>query len=316
MGARLGMRLAIAFVCASAGQGQVSLPTRPHAAASSGAHLRIDPTLVLVPVTVSDHKDRLITGLERDRFRIFDNQVEQAITQFAQDDAPLAVGLVFDGSRSMGKKLPRAGLAAKAFLEEANPDDEFFLVTFNDRPSLAVPFTTSAEEIQSRLALARPKGSTALLDAVVLAMNQLKKSTKPRKALLIVSDGGDNSSRYTEAEVRSLVRESDVLIYGIGIYEAGGARGRTPEEWLGPTLLAEIAEETGGRELAVDNLKELPDTAAKIGRELRNRYVLGFTPANLPRDGRYHRLQVKLVQPRGMPKLEAHWRLGYYAPSE
>ncbi|MBZ5577140.1 MAG: VWA domain-containing protein [Acidobacteriia bacterium] len=299
---------------------QVSLDLRARAApprtALSEVRLRIDESLVLVPVTVSDARDRLVTGLEKDRFRVFDDKVEQTVTHFAMEDAPLAVGLVFDTSASMGKKLRRSRAAAAAFFATANPEDEFFLVTFHDRPTLAAPLTSDPNQVLNQLMLTCSKGRTALLDAVVLALSELKKSNKPRKALLVVSDGGDNASRYTEAEVKSQVRESDVLIYGIGIYEAYGSGGRTPEETYGPTLLDELAEQTGGREFAVDNLKELPDVAAKIGNELRNRYMLGFSPTNVRRDGRYHRLQVKLAPPPGMKKLQAHWRLGYYAPTD
>ena len=144
----------------------------------------------------------------------------------------------------------------------------------------------------------------------------MKKSTKNRKALLIISDGGDNCSRYTETEVRNAVRESDVLIYAIGIFEPYGARGRSPEELAGPGLLSEVAEQTGGRQFPVEDLSELPDIAAKIGIELRNRYVLGYSPTDQQHDGRYHRVQVKVVPPHGLPPLRAYWRLGYFAPTE
>src|SRR4029079_11687995 len=137
----------------------------------------------------------------------------------------------------------------------------------------------------------------------------------PRKALLVISDGGDNNSRYTEPEIKNLVKEADVQIYGIGIYEAMSARGRTPEEASGQGLLTEIAEQTGGRQYPVDNINELPDIAAKIGVELRNQYVLGYSPNNQERDGKYRHVQVKLVQPRGMPQLRPFWRQGYYAPA-
>ena len=316
------LRRLLAGVCLleSALLAQVSLDLRsrkpPTEAAGTHVSLRVEQNLVLVPVTVSDSSNRLVTGLDKDDFRVFDDKVEQTVTHFAMEDEPLAVGLVFDVSGSMGGKLRRARMAAASFFRTANPQDEFSLVTFGDRPKVAVPLTPDPEEIQSRLAVTKSKGTTALLDAVYLAVSEIKKSKKPRKALLIISDGGDNASRYTEAEVRSLVQESDVLIYGIGIYEPWGARARTPEELYGPSLLSEISEETGGREFPVDDLKELPDIAAKIGVELRNRYVLGFSPTAQERDGRYHRLQVKVVPPRGMRKLEAHWRLGYYAPSE
>jgi VWFA-related protein len=280
------------------------------------ANLRIDANLVLVPVSVCDAMNRPVTGLEREHFKVFEDKVEQTVTHFAMEDEPLAVGLVFDTSGSMGSKLRRSRMAASAFFKTANPEDEFFLVEFNDRPKLVAPLTRDYEEIQNHLAFAPSRGRTALLDAIFLAMHEMKKSTKSRKALLIISDGGDNSSRYSVTEVRNLVRESDVLFYALGIYEPSGARGRSPEELSGPGLLTEMAEQTGGRHLPVEDLSEMPDIAAKIGIELRNRYVLGYSPGNQPRDGRYHRVQVKLAPPHGLPSLKAFWRTGYYAPAQ
>jgi len=278
--------------------------------------IRIQSTLVLIPVTVTDPLNRFVTGLDRENFRLFEDKSEQKVTHFASEDAPLSVGLVFDVSGSMGTKLDKSRQAAAQFFKTANPEDEFFLVEFNDRQELVVGFTSRLEEIQNRLTFTQSKGRTALLDAVYLALNTMKKGQKPRKALLIISDGGDNSSRYTESEIKNRVREADVQIYAIGIYEPMASRGRTPEEMSGPSLLSEIAEQTGGRHFAVDNLNELPDVAAKIGVELRNQYVLGYTPTNLERDGKYRKVQVKLVQPRGLPPLRASWRLGYYAPTQ
>ena len=280
------------------------------------ANLRIDANLVLVPVSVCDAMNRPVTGLEREHFKVFEDKVEQTVTHFAMEDEPLAVGLVFDTSGSMGSKLRKSRMAASAFFKTANPEDEFFLVEFNDRPKLVAPLTRDYEEIQNHLAFAPSRGRTALLDAIFLAMHEMKKSTKSRKALLIISDGGDNSSRYSVTEVRNLVRESDVLFYALGIYEPSGARGRSPEELSGPGLLTEMAEQTGGRHLPVEDLSEMPDIAAKIGIELRNRYVLGYSPGNQPRDGRYHRVQVKLAPPHGLPSLKAFWRTGYYAPAQ
>jgi VWFA-related protein len=280
------------------------------------ANLRIDSNLVLIPVSVCDAMNRPVTGLEREHFKVFDDKVEQTVTHFAMEDEPLAVGLVFDTSGSMGTKMRRSRMAASAFFKTANPEDEFFLVEFNERPKLVVPLTRDYEEIQNQLAFAPSRGRTALLDAIFLALHEMKKSTKSRKALLIISDGGDNSSRYTETEVRNLVRESDVLLYALGIYEPYGARSRSPEELAGPGLLSEIAEQSGGRHLPVEDLNELPDIAAKIGIELRNRYVLGYALPSQARDGRYHRVQVKLTPPHGLPALKAFWRLGYYAPAQ
>src|SRR5258708_35348651 len=149
-----------------------------------------------------------------------------------------------------------------------------------------------------------------------MAGDEVKKAENPGKAVLLISDGDDNSSRYTEQEIKNLVKEADVQIYAIGIYESSGARGRTPEETSGPALLTEIAEQTGGRQYQVDNLNELPDVAAKIGVELRNQYIIGYSPKNVSRDGKYRKVQVKLVQPHGMPLLRPFWKQGYYAPAQ
>jgi Ca-activated chloride channel family protein len=279
------------------------------------SNIRVDTTLVLIPVSVTDPMNRFVTGLEREHFRIYEDKVEQEIKQFSSEDAPLSVGLVFDTSQSMGSKLQKSRQAVAQFFKTANPEDEFFLVQFSDRPTLTVPFTHDTEEIQNRLTFTQSKGRTALLDGIYLAMNHMKKAHNPRKALIVISDGGDNSSRYTESEIKNAVREADVQIYAIGIFEPIAGRGRTPEEMAGPGLLTEIAEQTGGRHFPVENLNELPDIAAKIGIELRNQYVLGYTPKNQERDGKYRRVNVKLVQPRGLPPLKAFFRLGYYAPT-
>ena len=280
------------------------------------ASIRIDTTLVQIPVTVTDPLNRFVTGLEKEHFKVFEDKVEQTILQFSSEDAPLSIGLVFDTSGSMGSKLQKSRQAAVQFFKTANPEDEFFLIEFNDRPELVVPFTTDTEDIQSRLAFTQSKGKTALLDGVYMAMNTMKKARNPRKAVLIISDGGDNNSRYTESEIKNAVREADVQIYGIGIFESLGSRGRTPEEMSGPGLLSELAELTGGRSYNVENVNELADIAAKIGIELRNQYMLYYTPKNPVRDGKYRHVQVKLVQPRGLPPLKPFYRLGYYAPAQ
>jgi Ca-activated chloride channel homolog len=290
-------------------------PTAP-SAATPKSNIRIDTTVVQVPVTVTDPLNRFVTGLEKENFRIFEDKVEQKLAYFASEDAPISVGLIFDTSGSMGSKLEKSRQAVAQFFKTTNPEDEFFLVEFNDRPELVAGFTTSLEEIQNKLTFTQSKGRTALLDAVYLGLHTMKKGRNARKALLIISDGGDNSSRYTESEIKNLVREADVQIYAIGIFENASGRGRSAEEMAGPGLLSEISEQTGGRAFSVENLNELPDIAAKIGIELRNQYLLGYTPINAERNGKYRKVQVKLVQPRGLPPLKAFWRLGYYAPTQ
>ena len=283
---------------------------------SRAPNIRVDSTVVLINVTVTDPLNRIVTGLEKEHFRVFEDKAEQKIAHFASEDAPLSVGLIFDTSGSMGNKLQKARLAANQFFKTANPEDEFFLVEFNSRPELVQPFTHNTEEIQNRLTFTQAKGRTALLDGVYLGLNHMKKARNTRKAILIISDGGDNSSRYTESEIKNVVREADVQIYAIGIYEPIGSRGRSAEELSGPGLLSEISEQTGGRHFPVENINELPDIAAKVGMELRNQYVIGYTPTNLERDGKYRKVMVKLVQPRGLPSLRAFWRQGYYAPTQ
>jgi len=293
-----------------------SNPAAPSTVDAPRANIRVDTTLVLIPVTVTDPMNRFVTGLDREHFQLQEDGVDQVITHFASEDAPLSVGIVFDTSGSMGNKIQKSRQAVAQFTRTANPEDEFFLVQFNSDPQLTVPFTHDTNEIQNRIVFTQSRGRTALLDAVYLALHEMKRAKNPRKAILIISDGGDNNSRYTEGEIRRLVREADVQIFGIGIYEPLGSRGRTPEELAGPSLLDDLAQQTGGRAYAVDNLNDLPDIAAKIGVELRNQYILGYSPTNQERDGKYRRVRVKIVQPRGLPPLRAFWRLGYYAPSQ
>src|SRR5579883_2255544 len=278
------------------------------------ADIRIDSNLVLIPVTVTDPMNRFVTGLEKENFRILENGKEQTIAQFSSEDAPLSVGIIFDCSGSMGPKLKSSRMAVAQFFRTANPEDEFFAVTFADEAKLAQPFTLNLEEIQNRLTFTMSKGQTALLDAVYMGLHEMKKAKNPRKALLLITDGGDNNSRYTESEIKNLVREADVQIYAMGIYESGGARNRTPEEASGPALLSEIADQTGGRQYPVENINEMPDIAAKIGTELRNQYLIGYRPDNQERDGKWRKVTVKLIQPKGMPILRPFFRQGYYAP--
>ena len=280
------------------------------------ANIRVDSTVVLINVTVTTPLGQVVTGMEREHFRLMEDKVEQKIVSFTSEEAPLSVGLVFDISGSMGSKLAKSRQAAKEFFKSANVQDEFFLVQFNERPELVTPWTRNTEDIVNRLAFTQAKGRTALLDGLYLAMNEMKKAHNPRKAILVLSDGGDNSSRYTEAEIKNLVREADVQMYAMGIYESMGGRGRSPEEMAGPGMLSELAEQTGGRHFPIDNISELPDVAAKIGVELRSQYMIGYTPANLNKDGKYRKVEVKLQQPRGLPPLRAYYRMGYYAPTQ
>ena len=230
---------------------------RPVAPAVEGPRtdIRVDTTVVLIPVTVTNPLNQFVTGLEKSNFRVFEDKVEQEVAYFASDDAPLSVGLVFDTSGSMGNKLGKSRQAVSQFFRTANPEDEVFLVEFNDRPAMVQDFTTQLEDIQNRLVFTQAKGRTALLDAVYMALHNMKKARNPRKALLIISDGGDNSSRYTESEIKNLVREADVQIYAIGIFEPVLSRGRTSEEISGPGA-ADRARRRDGRAALRDRQSE------------------------------------------------------------
>jgi len=275
--------------------------------------LKVDVNLVLVNVTITDPMNRIVTGLEKENFRIFEGSNEQQIKHFSSEDAPISLGVIFDMSGSMSDKIEKAREAVVEFFKTANPQDEFFLIAFSDRPELLSDFTRSVEDIQSKLIYTVPKGRTALLDAIYLGMDKMKKAQNSKKALLIISDGGDNRSRYTESEIKSLVRETDVQIYAIGIFDF---MGRTPEEANGPALLGDITEVTGGRTYVINNPNELADTATKIGMELRNQYVLGYRPNNDRHDGKWRKIKVKLEPPKGLPPLHVYAKTGYYAPSE
>jgi len=269
--------------------------------------LRADSNLVLVPLTVTDKFGRPVTGLEKENFRVLDDKVEQKIIQLANDDEPVAVGLIFDISGSIGNAMPSYRQAAQEFFRTADAQDEFFLVEFESKARLVVPLTRNVGEIDYQILLTKSKGSTALLDGVYLAANEIRKSKLSKKALLLVSDGGENNSRYTFTEVRNLLRETDALVYSIGPApfnsdaENGGA------------LLKTLSELTGGRILYMNGV-DFADLAQKIIIDLRNRYIIGYTPTDKTRDGRYHHIDVQVIPPKGLPKLRAHWRTGYYAP--
>jgi Ca-activated chloride channel homolog len=295
-------------------------PVHPASQANSnqikqGKDLKVDVDLALVNVTVTDPFQRLVTGLEQDNFRVFEDGIEQEVVHFSGEDVPISIGLIFDMSGSMSNKVDKARLAAYQFIKTANPQDEFFLVEFNDRAQLASHFTNSVEELQSRLMFTGAHGRTALLDAVYLGLSQMRGARNAKRALLILSDGGDNHSRYNESDIKNFLKESDVQFYAIGIYDSVGLRNRSPEELGGPSLLTELAEMTGGRAFPVENLNDLPDIAAKIGMELRNQYVLGYRPSNHERDGKWRKIKVKLRPPKGLPPLNVYAKTGYFAPS-
>jgi Ca-activated chloride channel family protein len=305
----------------SEGESDVHVQPRTHTEEAKAA---LDPTLnthtkpiirdvdvVLVPVTVTDPMNRLVTGLDKENFEVYEAGSKQQIRHFSSEDAPLSLGVIFDISGSMAGKIDKSREAVVEFFKTANPQDEFFMITFADKPELLADFTENVEDIQNKLVYVVPKGRTALLDAIYLGMNKMRHAAHEKKALLIISDGGDNHSRYTENEIKDQVKEADVQIYAIGIYDQ---LGRTPEEVAGPALMSEIAEVTGGRAFTIDDPNELGDVATKIGVELRNQYVLAYRPSNATHDGKWRRIKVKLLPPKGLPPLRVYAKTGYYAP--
>ncbi len=279
----------------------------------SNRGIKIDVDLALVNVTITDPYNRLVTGLDMENFRVFEDSTEQEIAHFSNEDVPVSIGVILDLSGSMANKIDKSRLAALQFFKTANPQDEFFLVSFNDRAQLVSPFTSSIEELQSHLMYTAAHGRTAMLDAIYLGLSQMKGARNSKRALLIISDGGDNHSRYSERDIQNFVKEADVQLYAIGIYEAAGSR-PTPEEASGPALLSDVTDLTGGRTFTVSNLNDLPDIAIKISMELRNQYVLGYRPSNKQHDGKWRKIKIKLRPPKGLPPLNVYAKSGYFSP--
>lgn len=282
---------------------------------SGSKPLKVLVDLVLVPVTIIDGMNRLVRGLGRDNFQVFEGKHAQDIRYFSSEDAPVSVGIILDVSGSMQDKISRAREAVVDFLKSANPQDEFFMITFADKPEQAADFTDQVEDIQAKLVYAVPKGKTSLLDAIYLGISKMRQAKYSRKALLIISDGGDNHSRYTESEIVSQVKEADVMIYGIGLYDR---RFPTPEEFMGPELLRKVSEVTGGCSFTIDNPNDLAQVTKGVGTMLRNQYLLGYRPDSVSRDGKWHKIKIKLKQPKKIkfPALRVYAKAGYYAPAE
>jgi len=278
---------------------------------------RAHTDLVLIPVTVTDNLNRFVLGLEKQDFELFEDGVRQNVTLFSDEDTPLSVGVVFDKSGSMSNKLGASRNAATQLLSVLNKDDEAFLIEFADLVTVSSGFTSHIEELRTALANAQAAGQTAMLDGIDTGLVEMKKAKNSRKAIVIVSDGGDNRSHYTAAQIETLVREADVQIYAMGVFDPVITSLLTPEEISGPRLLSEIASQTGGRAFAAAVPGDMPSVANRIAIELRNQYVLGYYPKNKTRDGKYRNVEVKVSPPPGLGSpIKVHWRLGYYAPSQ
>jgi Ca-activated chloride channel homolog len=288
------------------------LQARRDPVAGSCPDLHAEANLVTVPVNVFDPRNRIVNHLDPKFFRVWEDGVEQSIVAVSEEDAPASVGFVFDTSASMGVKLYLARQAVREFLQSANPEDEFFLLPFDSHPGSVTGFTSRSADILGQLANAKPAGTTALLDAIQAAFLNMRRAKYERRAIVIISDGGDNHSRTTKTDILRMSREADAQVYTLGTYEPPAVRHRTPEELTGPELLAGISEQTGGRSFPVHKLSDIADAAIRIGFELRNQYVIAYRPANQDWNGRYRRITVETAAP-GFPQLRTYWRQGYYA---
>lgn len=268
---------------------------------------RVGVDTVFVKVSVTDPLNRYVVGLEKGSFKVFEEKVEQNVIHFVQQAAPISVGILFDVSGSMkaNNNINSAKNAIVRFLRSANPEDEFFLVTFNQMPRLVTGFTNESAAIQSEISFKNPGGRTAVYDAVYMGLEQMKKAKNEKKALILITDGEDNSSRYSTAEVREFAKESDVQIYGIG---ENGQLG------YGKGEIQNIVAMTGGRAFFPNSFNELDYYIDLIHSELRNQYVLGYVPNNKTHDGKWRRIHVKLDPPPGLPRLIVRAKEGYYAP--
>jgi Ca-activated chloride channel homolog len=275
--------------------------------------IKVDVDLTLVNATVLERiHGRVVTDLKPEHFEVWEDRVQQSIEYFSEEAAPLSVGMIFDISGSMKEKLNVARDAAVSFLRTGNPDDEFFLVEFNSKPDVTQDFTTDINRLRNHLMFTPANGMTALFDAVYVGLSKLKDATNPKKALLLITDGEDNHSRYSFGAVRDYIKEQDVELYAIGIvgdYNSGLAMGRT-----GRALIEELTELTGGRAFFPDSIYELPDICTKIAIELKNQYVLGYRSTNGVKDGKWRRISLKVHPPAGMPDMIIRGKTGYYAP--
>jgi len=300
------LAIGMAYVLRAAG-GAESVPD----AANDGrpAVFRISVDNVFVQVAVSDPLGRYVTGLKKENFHIFEDKVEQTIIHFSRQEAPVSVGIVFDVSSSMkdNDNIKKAKNAITRFLQSMNPEDEAFLITFNEQSNLTQRFTDQIGTLRSALAQVKPSGKTAIYDAVYMGLDHIRRGKNEKKALVLITDGEDNSSRYSSVELREFARESNVQVYGIG---EPGVLG------YGFAEIQNIVGLTGGRVFFPNSFNDLDYYIDLIHSELRNQYLVGYSPTNNVHDGKWRKITVRLDAPPGLPKLAVRAREGYYAPKK
>jgi Ca-activated chloride channel homolog len=273
--------------------------------------ISVNTDLVTLTLTVTDPYNRYVSGLTKKNFTIIDNNEEQELTFFSDTDAPVSIGILFDVSGSMsGEKIQRARKALEKFINTSHPNDEYFLIAFNDKAQLLLDRTRDGEAVLRKLTLVKPNKNTALYDAVYLGVERVTRGTHQKKAILIISDGEDNNSRYKFTEVRRICKESDVNIYSIGLYDGRDANGLGIQ---GQSFLTELSSVTGGEAFFPQTNVEMDEIFERIALELRHQYSVGYTPKNFSPDGKWRKLKVKVKPPRGLPRLTVRSREGYYA---
>ena len=267
--------------------------------------------MVTLTVTVTDTYGRFVTGLNQNAFSITDDKAPQEITFFSDEDAPVSLGVVFDVSGSMsGDKIAKAREALAKFIDTSHARDEYFLIGFNNRAQLLLDKTRNSDALLDKLTFVQTKGQTALYDATYLGVERVTRGAHQKRAVLLISDGQDNSSRYTFTELRRLLKESDVIIYAIGIVDG---HDDSQLGYTGRAILEELAGVSGGKAFFPSTSAEMNDTFERIALELRTQYSIGYRPSNFANDGKWHKLKIKVQPPRGFPRLFVRGREGYYA---
>jgi Ca-activated chloride channel family protein len=302
--------LASALLLVPVAFGQQPQPTPPEQDPSVPVRIKTD--LVTLTLTVTDLYGRYVSGLSKNAFTVFDSNQEQEITFFSDSDAPVSVGVLFDVSGSMsGEKIQKARKALSRFINSSHPSDEYFLIAFNSRAQLLLDRTRDGEAVLQKLTLVTPRQNTALYDAVYLGIERVTRGSHQKRALLIISDGQDNSSRYNFGEVRRLMKESDVVTYAVGIIGAGDASSQLGMQ--GQAFLDELTSVTGGKSFYPTSDIEMDEIFERIALELRHQYSIGYTPTEFQPDGKWRKVKVKVKPPRGLPRLTVRSREGYYA---
>lgn len=293
-------------------RGQTPTPTPQLQSVEDKGTVKVRVDLVTLTLTVTDLYGRYVSGLSKNAFTVFDNGVEQQITYFSDTDAPVSLGILFDVSDSMsGTKIAKARHALERFINTSHPNDEYFLIAFNNRAQLLLDRTRNGEAVLDKLTLVNPRNNTALYDACYLGIEKVTRGTHQKKAMLIISDGQDNASRYNFGEVRRLMKESDVVVYAVGILD--GRDSGSSEGMLGKAFLDELTSVTGGKAFYPETDVEMDEIFERIALELRHQYSIGYVPDDFQTDGKWHKVKVKVKPPRGLPRLTVRSREGYFA---